>query len=208
MKAEDFFYKCGVETRTPWFPPDPEFLNAWRDEFFQTTDISGYTFWICGAALEGWKTTDIDILVTGEIGDYKKLENIMTNAMQIGFKHRQLIDIAWNDYYKKFLEKGRCDRRAICCEYFYNHGCCTVEKCAALVEDIEAIVVGNEVIKNGVIITAGDPDAIKLGKDLWKIKISSPSPKQIQRILSGWVYKSSPIIITADIDFKQIIPWP
>ena len=38
MKADDFFYQCGdVETRVPWFPPDPEFLNAWRDEFFSDT---------------------------------------------------------------------------------------------------------------------------------------------------------------------------
>ncbi len=209
MRAGEFFYQCGaVETHVPWFPPDPELLNAWRDEFFQTPGVSDYTFWICGAVLEGWPTNDVDILVTGDIKSYPVLETLLTKAMQLGFKHRQLIDIAWNDYYKKYLMKGRCERRAICCEHFYEQGWCTLKECTAIAHDIETIVVGNDIIKNGEVITPGDPNAIRLGPSLWKISIRSPSQKQIQRMQAGVVYTSSPVIITPDLDFKDIVAWP
>lgn len=208
MKADNFFYKTGsVETRVPWFPPDPLFLNDWRDEFFETPGVEEYTFWMCGAAMEPWLTSDIDIIVTGEITDYSTLERVLTQAMVLGFKHRQFIDIGWNNYYKKFLERGPCERRAICCEAFFEHGACTLEQCTEQKKNIETIVIGNEIIKNGFVITPADPTAVRLGVSLWKIQFPSPSLKQIERLSSGVVYKSRPVIITADLDFRDFVPW-
>lgn len=209
MKAAPFFYKCGtVETTIPWYPPDPVFLNQWRDEFFSIPGVRAFDYWLCGAAMETWYTNDVDVIMTGEIGDLETLEFILTAAMTIGFKHRQLIDIAWNDYYKKYLEKGRCERRAICCEHFFDHGWCTINECTALATDIVTIVVGNEVIKNGAVLTPFDPTAIRLRNELWQITMASPSQKQIERMKSGRVYHSSPCLITPELDFKEVVPWP
>ena len=208
MEAYDFSYQCGrVTTHAPWFPPDPLLLNAWRDEFFLVPGVENYTFWLCGAAMESWPTMDTDILVTGDITNYHELENILASAMQIGFKYRQFIDIAWNDYYKKYLIKGPCQRRAICCEYFYEHNTCTVEQCTAIAKDICTIVVGNQIIKNNIIINPGDPEALQLNDSLWQVHFSSPSPKQIKRIQDGFVYTSRPTIIHTQTDFKQLITW-
>ena len=44
---------------------------------------------MCGATLEGWATNDIDIIITGKIDSYDRLEKILHNAMDIGFKNRQ-----------------------------------------------------------------------------------------------------------------------
>ena len=209
MKASDFFYKAGrVETTTPWFPPDPAFLNAWRDEFFQTPGVSNYTFWLCGAAMEPWPTTDVDVLVTGDITSFQALEDMLATAMELGFKHRQFIDIGWNDYYKKYLMKGPCERRSICCDHFYKHGSCTIDQCTAIVPHVETIVIGNEIIKNGAVITPADPHAIQLHDSLWKITFPSPSAKQIQRLRDGVVYISKPVIITPELDFKAYVAWP
>ncbi|KTD51990.1 hypothetical protein Lqui_0834 [Legionella quinlivanii] len=209
MKAQAFSYIRGeLETNTPWYPPDPEFLNAWRDEFFAIEGVDHYTYWLCGAVLESWPTQDVDILITGSVIDYQHLEHVMVNAMRLGFKHRQLIDIAWNDYYKKYLERGRCERRAICCDHYYQHGWCSLEHCTAQARQIETIVVGNEIIKNGLEITPPDPYAVRLSKYLWKIQMDSPSERQIQRMLEGKVYTQSPIILRPDLDFKDYVNWP
>lgn len=208
MKAYDFSYQCGrVKTNAPWFPPDPLLLNAWREEFFLLPGVNHYTYWLCGAAMESWPTMDTDILVTGNISNYQELENILVSAMHIGFKYRQFIDIAWNDYYKKYLIKGPCQRRAICCEHFYEHNSCTMEQCTAIAEDISTIVVGNEIIKNGIVINPGDPQALQLNDSLWEVHFSSPSPKQIKRIRDGFVYTSKPTIINSQTEFKELIPW-
>lgn len=209
MRAEPFHYKIGeVETVVPWFPPDPECLNDWRDDFFLTPGVEHYTFWLCGAAMEGRQTDDIDIIVTGDIRDYAELEMILVSAVRLGFKHRQLIDIGWNQYYEKYLLKGKCERRAICCEHFYEHGWCTLKECMAVARSVETIVIGNEIYKNGRMITPPYKHAVRLGPSLWKVRFRSPSEKQIKRMQQGVIYTQAPVIITPDLDFKDVVPWP
>ncbi len=209
MNAKPFSYQCGaIVTHTPWFPPDPEFLNHWRDEFFQHPAINNYTFWLCGGVMEAWATNDIDIVVTGAVNNYDELDSVLTTGMQLGFKHRQFIDFTWCEYYKKFLLKGSCSRRAICCEHYYEHDWCTLKNCMAVVNDVEMIIVGNEVIKNDEIVIPYNPNAIQLSPSLWKIKAQTPSPKQVERIGMGQTYHYPPIIITPDLDFKTVIDWP
>jgi hypothetical protein len=208
-QASSFQYKRGaIEIDTPWFPPDPEQLNRWRDELFELDECHDYTFWLCGAVQEDWLTSDVDVIVTGQPPSIQHLDKVLVHAIRLGFKHRQLIDIAWNDYYKKYLMKGRCNHRAICCEFFYDHGWCNVAECIKPAHDIETIVIGNEIIKNGEVITAPDPNAEKLTDSLYRIRMSSPSNKQIERIKEGLVYRSSPLIITPDLNFRTVVRWP
>ena len=209
MKAQPFHYRRGkVATSVPWFPADPALLNAWREDLFEIPEVYDYTLWLCGGVMEGWHTDDVDIIVTGDINNILSLERVMVGAMQLGFKHRQLIDIAWNDYYKKFLEKGPCERRAICCQHFFDHGYCTPESCAERVDDISTIIVGHEIVKNGFMLESVAEEATQMSEHLWRMRQQSPSDRQIQKIKAGVVYRYAPIIITEHTDFRDWVPWP
>lgn len=209
MKAKKFEYiKGDAKTITPWFRPDPEFLNLWKEDFFKIPHVSKYKYWICGGALEEWETWDTDVIVVGEIEDLKELEEIMVTATQLGFKHRQLIDINWNNYYEKYLQKGSCNRRGICCDHYLENEWCNVEHCITQALDIETITISYQIIKNGIQMARSNPDPIKLSDSLWKVTMHSPSSKQVERIKKGIIYKHDPVLITEELDFKDIIDWP
>tara|TARA_R100000278_G_C5409842_1_gene142651 strand:+ start:114 stop:608 length:495 start_codon:yes stop_codon:yes gene_type:complete len=64
-------------------------------------DWSGYQLYLVGGLLEGWKTTDIDICITGNIGD--DLPVLMEEASKLG---------PFDVYYVKSLDeiKGNANR--------------------------------------------------------------------------------------------------
>lgn len=64
-------------------------------------DWSGYKLYLVGGLLEGWKTTDIDICITGNIGD--DLPVLMEEASKLG---------PFDVYYVKSLDeiKGNANR--------------------------------------------------------------------------------------------------
>ena len=107
MKSKrNFEYVKGpARTRIHWHRPCPNLLNNWKEDFFKIPHVDKYKFWVCGGATEVWKTWDTDIVVTGKINEYSEIENIMVSATRIGFEHRQLIDITWNEHYQKYAEK-------------------------------------------------------------------------------------------------------
>jgi hypothetical protein len=175
MKKTNFEYIKGkARTNTPWFRPNPELLNAWKKDFYKIPGIEKYQFWVCGGALEDWKTWDTDIVATGKIDSHQEIEDILVAATQLGFKHRQLIDINWRS----------CD--------------CSAPLKETDTANVEQIVIAREVTKNGY-------PSVKLGESLWKIKIPYASKKQIERIKKGISYKSPPVLITEELDFKDII---
>ena len=47
----------------------------------------------------------------------------------------------------------------------------------------------------------------RVGRSLWKRNVSYPGEKQAARIRSGVTYKHSPVLITKDLDFKDIVGW-
>ena len=112
------YIKGSATTNKPWFRPNPRLLNKWKFDFFNIKGVDKYNFWICGGVLESWKTWDTDILVTGDVTSYDEIENILVSSTQLGFNNRQLIDINWNNKYHKYLKKGTCSRRSICCDHF------------------------------------------------------------------------------------------
>ena len=209
MKAANFEYiKGNAHTATPWFRPDPVLLNSWKEDFFKIPNVKNYQYWICGGAMEKWQTWDTDIIVVGELGEIKELEEIMVTGTQLGFKHRQLLDINWNNYYKKYLQKGSCNRRGICCDHYLENNWCNIEHCITQALDIETITISPEIIKNGVPLSRGNPGAQKLSDSLWKMTMVSPSLKQVKRIKQGIIYKHDPVLLTEELDFKDIVDWP
>ena len=181
MKAKKFEYiKGAAKTSVPWFRPDPELLNNWKQDFYKIKGIEKYQFWICGGALEKWKSWDTDIMVTGKIGSYKELENILVKATQFGFKYRQLLDISWNDdFCKKYLEKGSCSLRSICCMHYYAHGWCDLENCLKPEPFVKSITIARKITKNGNTMGNSPYVTKRLGKSLWEREIPRLSKKQI-----------------------------
>ena len=64
-------------------------------------DWTGYKLYLVGGLLEGWKTTDIDICITGDVGD--NLSTLMEDATKLG---------PFDVYYVKSLDeiKGNANR--------------------------------------------------------------------------------------------------
>tara|TARA_Y100000296_G_scaffold87448_1_gene134635 strand:- start:900 stop:1625 length:726 start_codon:yes stop_codon:yes gene_type:complete len=212
MQEKEFEYiKGAARTNIPWFRPQAHRLNLWKEEFFKIPGVDKYKFWICGGVLENRATWDTDILVTGKVTSYMELQNIMVSATQLGLDLRQLIDINWNDSLEKYLEKGPCSRRSICCDHFFRYEWCNIEHCLTEM-DFETIIISPTTIKNGAVIgRKKDPNPIKLASSLWKIAMNRgynvlPSKKQAKRIKNGIIYKGRPTLLTYDLDFKTIIP--
>tara|TARA_Y100000034_G_C6812891_1_gene365481 strand:+ start:343 stop:948 length:606 start_codon:yes stop_codon:yes gene_type:complete len=196
---EQFEYIKGpAKTNIPWFRPRGNRLNRWKKAFFKIPGVEKYKFWICGGALEEWKTWDTDIIMIGEFDSYKELENILVTATQLGFKHRQLIDINWRDY-KKSEEVVTTSAK-----YFIENNQLR-EVPLATVHDVCVITICSHIIKNGELMEVLPKEKIKLSGSLWKRKSTVPSWKQQQRIKEGIIYKSNPVLLTPDLDFRDII---
>ena len=98
-----FLYKIGkVET---WERPNKMAFTSWLAEWQQTPGLKNYKVYLCGAFLQNYldgndlsrNTWDIDVFMTGKVGNLKELKNILTQAQILGFKHKLLIDIGWID---------------------------------------------------------------------------------------------------------------
>ena len=193
MKSKrNFEYVKGpARTRIHWHRPCPNLLNNWKEDFFKIPHVDKYKFWVCGGATEVWKTWDTDIVVTGKINEYSEIENIMVSATRIGFEHRQLIDITWNEHYQKYAEK-------LCQSPLHNPA-------PPLPTRAKAIVIANKIFKNGKIITDHESYSTKISDSLWEVNTVCPTKKQIDRIKNGIIYKGGFILLTPDLDFKEIV---
>ncbi len=204
MKYNKFEYiKGSARTSKPPQLPNSNLLNHWKKDIFSIEGIENYNFWLCGGARENRKTFDIDIIVTGEITTYKDLERILVSATQLGFLNRQLIDINWNNSLCKYIQKGTCNFQSICCENYYNHKTCDESSCFKT-RIVESITISDRIIKNGKTYITKCP-VEKIGKSLWKRKCQWPSKKHIKKLKSGILYKNSPVLITRDLDFKDVL---
>ena len=202
MRTAAFEYiKGAAKTNIPWLRPRGVRLNRWKKEFFKIRGVKNYNFWICGGALEEWETWDIDITINGEIKDYKELENIIISATQLGFKYRQLIDINWvntppnlyrtsPEYHNKESTISPNGTNWANSGYTFHviSGCC-------------------EIFKNGKKLRCGSSakEVVQISDFLWQRKQRNPSEKQVNRIKEGIIYKSNPVLLTPDLDFRTII---
>jgi hypothetical protein len=206
MRERKFEYvKGAVKTNTPWFRPRGSLLNKWKNEFFKIQGVKNYNFWICGGALEEWKTWDTDITINGEIKCYKELENIIISATRLGFKYQQLVDINW-------VETSPIDTPNIyhaLSEYHSRES--TISPNGTVWEngyDTVSVISGCcEIFKNGKKLPFGNlaKEVVQISDFLWKRNQKNPSEKQLARIKNGIVYNKEPVLLTLDLDFKKII---
>ena len=201
---KDFIYiKGAAATTVPWIRPHPDLLNLWKEEIFKIKEVKLYKLWICGAAIQGWKTSDVDIIVTGEIVSYESLEKVLVGITREGFRHRQLIDDNWNSQIEKYLMKGPCNQFSISCYSFYENNKCT-DKDHLEQREIESIVLADKIIKNSDVYPVRNVTE-KVGNSLWKRKMLYPSQKHINKVLEGKRYTREPILLDENTDFRDFI---
>jgi hypothetical protein len=99
-----FYYKKGdISTIIPWNRPTPLIFNQWLEEWSQIPGVEEYKVFLTGAFCQEYflnkniETWDVDMILIGEIQDYSILKNILDKAVEIGFRHKLLIDIFWRD---------------------------------------------------------------------------------------------------------------
>ena len=96
-----FKFEVGsLETNKKWNAPTFEVFNKWYSKWTSTNNLSGYEIYLVGGFAEKLmnplhETSDVDIVLKGDINNYKTLKSILNNGMSIGFKHNLLIDISW-----------------------------------------------------------------------------------------------------------------
>ena len=57
------FYRIGDQvTSRPWDRPTHEAISVWWESFKETKHLDQFEVWICGGALEGTETWDVDII--------------------------------------------------------------------------------------------------------------------------------------------------
>lgn len=96
-----FNFKVGcIETNKKWKNPTYNVFRKWYLDWSLKNDTSNYKTYLVGGFAEKLMnplhtTTDVDIILTGEVGDYTLLKDILNSGMSLGFKHNMLIDISW-----------------------------------------------------------------------------------------------------------------
>lgn len=221
----NFYYSIGeAKTDVPWFRPDPQYLNKWKEEFFRVPITSKYRYIIHGSAIQNSsKTWDVDISIIGPGAeeDYPDLELVMYAMRQIGFKHRQLIEPFWQDLPIEIYNRGPCDHFEISCDTFLDKNSCTLEEClstpAAQFKSKKRIRYGQIVVKGGEEFHVPDPIFDGSGTEVSRngelivtniIDPSGPWPKKVVEKMKKGIFKAAPVEITVDTDFRDIISWP
>lgn len=213
-----FSYQAGpCSTNIPWHRPDPYNLTLWKDSLFdKVPNFDNYKVWMIGAAIESRATWDVDFIITGELENLDKLQEIMISMVDLGFKHRLLVDVWWSNAVKEYLEKGAlCTKMQIACQEVIDTGRCSGQKCLEkrnIKEDF--IIISNKVIKNGKVLKHHET-AKRIHDHLWLCEGSSEyssapffSTKHKNKIEQTLINKTSPILLTADTDFYRYINWP
>jgi hypothetical protein len=106
-----FYCKIGeIETTQRWFGPTPQSVYDWYQEWKLTPGIEKYPTYFMGNFAEGQfgpsnlRTGDMDVMLTGDITNNIELNNLMSEAIRIGFEHRLLIDIMHMSHISDFVE--------------------------------------------------------------------------------------------------------
>ena len=222
--VDSFYYSIGnAKTDVPWFHPDPEYLNSWKEEFFALEESTKYRYFLHGGALINPSSTwDVDLTLSGPVGpdDYDELEFVMYAIRQLGFKHRQLIEPFWQDLPPETYSRPKCDHFQIACDTFMSTGACTLQQCLdtpAKNAARQRIRYGVTVVKNQIKTRVFNPELdgeilehIERG-ELIITNIIKPKPlwtdKLISKMKNGF-YKRSPVEITKDTNFRDIVSWP
>ena len=194
------FTRGPITTEIPWFRPDPERLSRWRDKVLNTVNVDKYNIWIVGGVLEDGPTWDTDIAIQQEDGDldFQEIEKTMISVTKIGFEERQLIDACFqvspHRYLHPFLAEPLKHQAPLALEEFSN-----------LNFQQEVLQIALETSKNGVVMKDRSSNPVRVSEHLWKVKKSFPNAKHIERKKRGITYTKTPVLVTANLNFKDII---
>lgn len=102
-----FYYRAGdISTTTRWEKPTKKSFNSWLCEWRKVVELNNYNIYLTGGFCEKCfsdekrQTWDVDLFITPIKSldvKYVELKNVLEQAMYIGFKHKLLIDIWYND---------------------------------------------------------------------------------------------------------------
>ena len=193
-KAAKFKYTKGrATTDTPWFRPDPNQMNLWKKEVFDTIDLKGLTLWIFGGAIQGIRTWDIDMCLTGPAIETSKLRDILDQMVQIGFKYRQLVDVS----YSSLLTTDFRELNDYTHPNFLNPREESLTKAFQIIE------------KNGEItrVFDGFVEGTSVGESMWEFTSQHPTPKVIKKHQEK-AHPYPPFTLHPDTDFRDYIRWP
>lgn len=217
MTSRDFFYKVGpVETNIPWFRPDPQNLENWKNDLYNSFDDFGpYKIWLLGSAIEDRASWDADFTITGKLEDKQLLQDLIISMYKLGFKNRLLVDVRWCDDLYKYLNLGKyCKKLQVACEETVSFGACSGYRCLdprSIKSDY--IVIANKVIKNKKVIT-DLKSAKKIHEHLWLVEGEGPTSKpyysEKHRILMRNTAQNNtyPILMSENVNFFNYIEWP
>ncbi|MDC1000578.1 hypothetical protein OAS41_01550 [Candidatus Marinimicrobia bacterium] len=85
--------------------PKKESFELWKNEFLETPFVDNYDMWLVGGFIEEWKSPDIDIILTKSFKN-NELKTVLKNAVEIGIKHKIMIDIAHCNIELPHFNKG------------------------------------------------------------------------------------------------------
>lgn len=102
MKEIKFWASMGdVETDKPFRKPSMLRLADFWKEFSMLTAFDDFEFYLIGGFAEqkfgafNYPTWDIDIAITGEVNDYRKLKGLMDEGYRIGWDNYMCMDMFW-----------------------------------------------------------------------------------------------------------------
>ena len=214
----NFSYIIGpCKTSTPWHRPDPYNLTLWKEDLFnKISDFKNYKIWLLGSSIEGGPTWDVDFIITGELEDKEKLEEIMIAMIDCGFHNRTLVDVWWSHDCLKYIELGYlCTKMQLACQEVLEVGTCSGKNCLQPRKiKGDFIVLSNKIIKNGKILKH-HKQAQKIHSNLWLCpgsndNLSDPffSQKHRKKIQQTTRNRTYPILLTPDTNFYEYIRWP
>lgn len=218
MEENDFDYKTSqCETTVPWFRPDPYNLSLWRNELFsKIKNFEDHKLWLTGASIEGLPTWDVDIIVTGQLKSESKLQEIIKTMVDLGFKHRLLIDPWWCHDLEPYIKKGNlCKKMQIACQEVIDTGNCSGKHCQSPRRiKAEIILASRKTIKSGKILKEYKT-AERLSSGLWGLPTSNTgeslpffSKKHKKKLDETLVNKTFPILINKETVFYNYMQWP
>jgi hypothetical protein len=137
-------------------PPTIYKFSEWKKDFFKLPNVNKYKVWLASGFNEGWKTLDIDIVLTNK-SKYPELQKLMLDAIKLGVDKNIFVDIChWNIPPLNYSEtKNR-------------------------VEVIKTVV-GNKIIQDGRMITDWTNSKM-IYPNLYSFKKTYPTIKQMSKI--------------------------
>ena len=137
-------------------PPTIYKFSEWKKDFFKLPNVNKYKVWLASGFNEGWKTLDIDIVLTNK-SKYPELQKLMLDAIKLGVEENIFVDICWWD--KKPLDYTKSKKT----------------------EKVSKIVVGNKIIQDGRMITDWTFSK-EIYPNLYQFSKVYPTQKQMKRI--------------------------